>query len=353
MRDTLTKSKILAAVLMTAALFLSGCTVSASSANVGASAASEHAGLPVAVDGAKARSLLRDSLKGKKIAYIPMSLQFDLTAMWGQQFKSLFESLGAEYSQSDPANNVDTQIRMIDSRIDDGVDLLIIQNPDVGVLSQQVQRAQQQGIYVISVNVQGTQSSDAYVGADHTAMAQDLAERMAKDCKAAGKDKVAIVSGFATDSNSIEADKGWEPVFKKQGLKVVSKQQSNYDATKANEIATVVLQQNRDLCGFAVIFDVTALGVAQAVETAGLRGKVGIYNFDASRVWCDALADGRVTAGAAYNASGIAVAAGYAAQELFLVGAPAGSRRVMGYVPHVLADKSNYKNVPGACYGVS
>jgi len=114
MRNTLTKSKILAASLMTAALFLSGCTVSASSANVGASAASDQAGLPVAVDGAKARSMVHDSLKGKKVAYIPMSLQFDLTAMWGQQFKSLFGSLGAEYSESDPANNVDTQIRMID-----------------------------------------------------------------------------------------------------------------------------------------------------------------------------------------------------------------------------------------------
>jgi len=347
------KLKILAACMAVTAVLTTGCTVSAGSANVVSAAESTDGGLPAAVDGVEARSMVHDSLAGKKIAYIPMSLQFDLTAMWGQQFRSLFESLGADYSESDPANNVDTEIRMIDSRIDDGVDMLIIQNPDVGVLSQQVQRAQEQGIYVISVNVQGTQSSDAYVGADHTAMAADLAERMADDCEAAGKDKVAIVSGFATDSNSISADKGWEPVFEKRGLEVVSKQQSNYDATKANEIATVVLQQHPDLCGFAVIFDVTALGVAQAVGSAGLEGKVGIYNFDASRVWCEALEEGRVTAGAAYNASGIAVAAGYAAQELFLVGAPPGTRRVMGYVPHVVADADNYENVPGACYGVN
>jgi ribose transport system substrate-binding protein len=327
--------------------------VSADTADLAAGAGSDDGGLPVAVEGSEARSEVLDSLEGKKIAYIPVSLQFDLTAMWHQQFKSLFESLGAEYSASDPGSDVDAQIRMVDSRIDDGVDMLIIQNPDVGVLSQQVQRAHEQGIYVISVNVQGTQSSDAYVGADYTAMARDLAERMVVDCKAAGKDKVAIVSGFGTDSNSIETDRGWEPVFEKAGLKVVSKQQSNYDPSKANEIATVVLQQNPDLCGFAVVFDVTAMGVVQAVESAGKTGEVGIYNMDASRVWCEAVAEGQVTAAAAFNASGIAVAAGYAAQELFMVGAPAGSRRVMGYVPHTIADKDNYENVPGACYGVN
>ncbi|MGC9667630.1 sugar ABC transporter substrate-binding protein [Planosporangium sp. 12N6] len=319
--------------------------------DAGAAGDGNSGGLPTVVDGAKARSLVHGSVKGKKIAYIPMTLQFELTKLWGEQFRAIFGTLGAEYSQEDAKNDVDAQIRMIDSRIDDGVDMLIIQNPDVGVLSQQVRRAQEKGIYVISVNVQGNQSSDAYVGADYTAMAKDLAGRMADDCTAAGKKKVAVVSGFATDSNSIDADKGWLPVFAARGLQVVSEQQSNYDSTKANQIATAVLQQHPDLCGFAVIFDVTSLGVAKAIESAGAQSKVGVYNLDASSVWCDALADGRVTVGAAYNASGIAVAAAYAAQELFLVGNPPGSRRVMGYVPHVLVDKKNYTTAPGACYG--
>lgn len=334
------------------ALVSSACTVSATGTS-GGSADGEGGGLPVAVDGADARDQLYQSLDGKKVAYIPMSLQFDLTKMWGQQFEALFASMGADYVQEDAANNVDTQIRMIDSHINDGVDVIIVQNPDVGVLSTQVQRAHQEGIYVISVNVQGSQSSDAYVGANYTAMGEMLAERMVADCKAKGRTKVAIVGGFGTDSNDIEADKGWLPVFEKAGIEVVSDQQSNYDPTKANQIATAVLQQHKDLCGFAVIFDVTALGVAQAVESAGVQEKVGIYNFDASAVWCDALRDGRVTAGVAYNASGIAVAAAYQAQALLLAKPAAGSQRVMGYVPHMIVDRSNVATAPGACYGVS
>ncbi len=338
--------------LASLALVTTGCTVSATGSSGGASEAGGE-GLPVAVDGLDAQAQLGESLAGKKIAYVPMSLQFDLTKMWGQQFEAIFDSMGADYSQEDAANNVDTQIRMIDSFINDGVDVLIVQNPDVGVLSTQVQRAHEQGTYVISVNVQGSQSSDAYVGANYTAMGRLLAERMVEDCKAKGRNKVAIVGGFGTDSNDIEADRGWKPVFEEAGMQIVSDQQSNYDPTKANQVATAVLQQHKDLCGFAVIFDVTSLGVAQAVESAGLEDQVGIYNFDASAVWCDALRQGRVTAGVAYNASGIAVAAAYEAQALLLSGAPAGSRRVMGYVPHMIVDKQNVDTVPGACYGVA
>lgn len=346
------------ALLSVAALMAAGCAGVSSGSDSGSdtqgsSSAKESSGLPVALPWDKARDQLRGSLKGKTVAYVPISLQFDLTALWSSQFRDVFENLGATYVEDDPASDVDTQIRMIESRINDNVDVLIIQNPDVGVLTQQVTEAHAKGIYVISVNVQGTQSSDAYVGADYVAMADGLAKRMVADCKAKGKKKVAIISGFGTDSNSIQADAGWTPVFKAAGMDVVSKQQSNYDPTKANQIATAVLQQHPDLCGFAVIFDVTALGVAEAVDSAGQKGKVGIYNFDASRVWCDALKKGDVTAGVAYNASGIAVAAAYEAQALLLKDGKAGSERVMGFVPHTIVDAKNVDNVPGACYGKS
>lgn len=345
--------KTLVIGLASLALIMTGCTVPSTDTPVnpdGNGAVTGSGGLPVAIDGSEAQQMLLGSLEGKHIAYIPMSLQFDLTKMWGQQFEALFDSMGAEFTQEDAANNVDTQIRLIDSHINDGVDVLIIQNPDAGVLSNQVQRAHERGIYVISVNVQGSLSSDAYVGANYTAMGTLLAERMVEDCKAKGQNKVAVIGGFGTDSNDIEADRGWFPVFEAAGIEVVSDQQSNYDPSRANQVATAVLQQHKDLCGFAVIFDVTALGVAQAVESAGLQDTVGVYSFDASAVWCDALREGRVTAGVAYNAPGIAVAAAYEAQALLLVGDPAGTRHVMGYVPHMIVDASNVDSAPGACY---
>jgi ribose transport system substrate-binding protein len=341
------------AALAATGLLVTGCSTGASDNTGGSNGSTDEgsAGLAVTESWDEARGQLYGSLEGKTIAYVPMSLQFELTRMWGEEFKGLFEREGATYLQDDAGNDVDAQIRMIDSHINDGVDVLIIQNPDVGVLTQQVQRAHEEGIYVISVNVQGNQSSDAYVGADYVAMGKELAERIVTDCQAQGKNKVAVLTGFGTDSTSIQAEKGWMPVLEEAGMEIVSHQQSNYDPTKANQVATAVLQKHQDLCAFAVIFDITALGVVEAVEAAGLEGKVGIYNFDASAPWCRALRAGKVTAGAAYNASGISVAAAYQAQSLLLRGAPAGSQRVMGFVPHAIADKDNVDTVPGACYG--
>jgi ribose transport system substrate-binding protein len=348
------KLRLVSFVSLAAAVALTaGCTTGSSDpVTPNASGGAQDAGgLAEVVDPSDARDLLYGSMEGKKIVFVPQTLQVDLISMWGEQFKSIFESLGAEYSEFDAGNDVDAQIRMIDSAIDDEVDLVIIQNPDAGVLSTQVERAHENGIYVIGVNVQGSQSADAFVGADYRSMAEDLAEHLADECDAAGKTQVAIMTGFATDDPSVKAEAGFTAVFDERGLEIVSTQATNYDPTRANEIASAVLQQNPDLCGFALSYDLTALGVAQAIEAAGMQDDVLVYNIDASKTWCDALAAGRVDVGVAFNASGISAAAAFAAQDLFLVGAPAGSRRVMGFVPYALADQSNYETIPGACYG--
>lgn len=349
------KLKRMAAMLLVIGT-LAGCSTGSngSSGGDGAEAADGgNIGLPDVVDWETARTQLYDSLAGKTVAYVPIRLQVDLTSLWGTHLRQAFEMLGAEFLVSDPAGDMDKMVQMVDSHINDQVDMIIIQNPDSGLLSEQVKRAHEAGIYIISLNVQGNQSSDAYVGADYVAMARDLALRMVDDCQAKGANKVAVVSGFGTDSNSTMSAQGWDPVFEENDIEVVSDQQSNYDPTRANEIAATVLQQHPDLCGFIVVWDVAALGVAAAVEAAGLTGTVGIYNQDSSQLWCDALRQGLVTAGTSYHASGIGVAAAFAAQELFLVGDPAGTRSTMGFVPYTIVDSDNVDDTNSACYGAS
>lgn len=310
-------------------------------------------GLPVVTSNEEARNLLHGAVRGKTIAYVPIVLETDLTSLWATHLRQVFDMLGAEFIVSDPAYDLDLQVRMIDSHINDQVDVIIVQNPDVGVLSEQVQRAHEQGIYVIGINVQGNQSADAFVGADYVSIAQDLGHRIVEDCEAAGRNKVAIIDGWGTDSNSISAAEGWEPVFEEAGLEIVSKQQTNYDPARGNEVATTVLQNHPDLCAFAVVWDILALGVAEAVDAAGLRGEVGVYNFDASRTWCEALREGSVTAGGAYHGAGIGIGAGMMAQDLLLIGDEPGTRRTMAYVPHTIVDIDNVDTTSAACYGSS
>lgn len=344
------RSRRFAAAGLLAVAITAGCTSGLPEGDSGAGAGGDGAGLPQVVDVADARSILTKSIKGKRIAYIPISLNYPLNRLWGNVFKSTFKTLGADYTEDDAGGDPDKVIQFVNSRLNEGVDLIIVQNPDVGVLSEQVKRGRENGTYFVSLNIQGAESSDAYVGPDFQAMAADLAQRMVDDCKPSGKKKVAIVSGFGTDAQSVATDKGWEPVFEKAGFDVVSKQQSEFLPTNGNQIATTVLQQNRDLCGFAVIFDGTALGVADAVDAAGLSGKVGVYTIDASKPLCDAIDKGQVTAAVAGNQEALPVAAATAAQQILLVGDPPGTRRTMAFVPHEIVDAKTMDSTPGACY---
>ena len=310
-------------------------------------------GLPEVTDNEEARNLMHNAVEGATIAYVPIVLETDLTSLWATHLEQVFDMLGAELIVTDPAYDLDLMVRELDSHINDQVDVIIVQNPDVGVLTEQTRRAHEEGIYVIGINVQGNQSADAFVGADYVSIAEDLGHRIVEDCEAQGKDKVAIIDGWGTDSNSISAAEGWEPIFEEAGIEIVSKQQSNYDPSRGNEIAATVLQNYPDLCGFAVVWDILALGVAEAVDAAGLAGEVGVYNFDASETWCDALREGLVTAGGALHAAGIGIGAGMMAQDLLLVGDEPGTRRTMSYVPHTVVDIDNVDDTSAACYSSS
>ena len=320
---------------------------------IAAKAADTDKGAKAVMQPAEARAFVHSSLKGKKIAFIPIAYKgFELTGQWGVQLQRTFDNLGAVMTVSDPNFDTNKMVQMIDAKINEGVDMLILHNPDVGVLTAQIKKAQAKGIYVIVVNMISSQSADAFIGADVQSAAADLATRMVKDCKAKNLNKVAIIDGWGPDGFSLGANAGWEPVFKAAGFKVVSKQEGKYDPATANQIAATVLQQNKDLCAFAVNWDIMATGAAQAVDAATLKGKVGVYNLDASATWCKSLRDGSVTAGAAYHVPGIGVAAAVVAQQLFELGNKPGSQRTISYVPHSIVDKTNIDGTSGACYSM-
>jgi ribose transport system substrate-binding protein len=348
MRPSIRHSAVAGLVLV--ALLLTACTSGAETEQGGGDGSAQSKGLPSEGDVGENRQLLLDAMDGAWVAYVPLLAANPLNATWQHAMETSVEQLGGKFTVDDGGNNIDTLIQSLNSRINDGVDVLVIQNPDVGVFSEQIRQAQSQGTYVVSLLTPSTTPADVHIGPDNQAMAAAIAHRMVEDCKPKNRTKVAIINGFGTDAMSISSNRGWKPVFEEAGFEVVSEQNSDFDPTKANQIASTVLQQNRDLCGFAVVFDQTALGASEAVSLAGLQGGVGVYATDASAPTCEALLDGRMTATAAFSADAMGVAAAAAIQRLLLVHAEAGSQRSISYVPFTVADATNIGSVPGACY---
>jgi len=317
-----------------------------------------NSGIPEVIEPLDARDAVHSALEGKRIAFIPILYDgFKLTEQWGSHMERAFTSLGAEFNVYDANFDTDLMIRTIDDLVSkDEVDVLVLHNPDVGVLSKQIEAAQEAGVYTVVVNMISNQSADAFIGADVVSASAAITERAVADCNASGRNKVAVIEGVGPDGFSLQFNAGAQPVLDAAGIEIVSTVQSNWDLSTAAELATTILQQHGDeLCALLLPWDIIAVGAGQAVAAAVAdgtieEGVVGVYNLDSSADWCASLRAGEVTASGSYDVPGIGTGAVLAVQSLLEIGDPPGTRRTVTYVPHVVVDIDNVDSISSACY---
>jgi ribose transport system substrate-binding protein len=151
---------------------------------------------------------------------------------------------------------------------------MIIHNPDVQTYAKLLQRAENEGIYVIQINMGSNYRSSAFVGANWIEIGERDTDAVVKACQ--GKsNKIAIIQGALSAAASAYTLKGVENVLAKNpDIKVVSSQAADWDAAKAKAITQTVLKQNPDLCGIVGFWDGMDIGTAAAVKEAGLTDKV-------------------------------------------------------------------------------
>ena len=223
-----------------------------------------------------ARLAYYKALKGKKIVFVPCAMGFDLTEGWAATMRNLATDVGMDFSIRDPNWNIDAGAQAITSLISQKPDVIVVHNPDVNSYAKLIQRAEQAGIYVISVNMRSSMGSSGFVGADYTRIGEMQAERIVKFCgKGSGTSgKVAIVQGVVTSGASGFARKGVENVLSKHPeVKIVADQAADWDATKARNITATILQSNPDICGVIGMWDVMDTGTAAAVQEFNKRAK--------------------------------------------------------------------------------
>jgi ribose transport system substrate-binding protein len=341
-------------------LLLASCTSGASTPSGGGEpGTSESGGLPEQMQPLQARKLVHESMEGKKVAFVAMLYSgYRVAEEWGVQMKRTFTALGADFEVFDSNFDFDLMSRTVDGLVNsDDVDILVLQNAgDLNLLNQQIKAAQDKGIYVIVLNVMSGQTPDLFVGPDGFSMAQMITERVAKDCKAAGKTDIAVIDGPETDSWSQLVNGGVADIAEKQGLNVLEYTDSKWQTDLANQqAATFVQRYGNDLCAIITPWDPLSIAASQAVKQAEERGvigrdAVGVYSLDASIDGCNAIRDGSIRATVAYDHNSIGFGAGMAAQMYSEVQQGAGTQRTSVFVPHALVDSSNIDRVTFACY---
>jgi len=216
----------------------------------------------------------KDALKGKTVAYVPVAMNFDLTEGWFAGLKKELEPYGMKVIVRDANWSTNAGAQAVTTLITEKPAVMILHNPDVQTYAKLAQRAENEGIYIIQINMGSSYRSSAFVGANWIEIGERDTEAVVNFCK--GKsNKIAIVQGALSAAASAYTLKGVENVLAKNpDIKVVSSQAADWDAAKAKAIVQTVLKQNPDLCGIVGFWDGMDIGTAAAVKEAGLTGKV-------------------------------------------------------------------------------
>ena len=214
------------------------------------------------------------ALAGKTVAYIPVSMNFDLTEGWFAGLKKELEPWGMKVIVRDPNWSTNAGAQALTTLISEKPAVIVVHNPDVQTYARLMQRAEKEGIHIIQINMGSVYRSSAFVGANWIEIGERDTEAVVKACE--GKsNKIAIMQGALSAAASAYTLKGVENVLAKHPqIKVVSSQAADWDAAKAKGIAQTVLKQHPDLCGIVGFWDGMDIGTAAAIKEAGLTGKV-------------------------------------------------------------------------------
>jgi len=216
----------------------------------------------------------KKALEGKTVGFIPVAMGFDLAEGWAAGLKSQLEPSGIKVVVRDPNWNTNAGAQAFTTLIAEKPAVIVIHNPDVQTYAKLIKKAEDEGIYVVQINMRSSQPSTAFVGADWVDVGEKDTQAVVDACK--GKsNKIAIVQGAPTAAASAYTLKGVENVLAKNPqIKVVSNQAADWDAAKAKALTQTVLKQNPDLCGIVGFWDGMDIGTAAAIKEAGLTGKV-------------------------------------------------------------------------------
>ena len=274
----------------------------------------------------------KKALAGKTVGFIPVAMGFDLAEGWAAGLKRQLEPSGIKVVAEKPA-------------------VIVIHNPDVQTYAKLIKKAEDEGIYVVQINMRSAQPSTAFVGADWVDVGEKDTQAVVEACK--GKsNKIAIVQGAPTAAASAYTLKGVENVLAKNPqIKVVSNQAANWDAATAKTLTQTVLKQNPDLCGIVGFWDGMDIGTAAAIKEAGLTGKVFLATSGGGeqKGACDQVKSGAFDLDISYDVP--TQASNMAAMIKWLVqgGVKPGSAKQNIYTTLIPLTKANASN-EGACW---
>lgn len=290
------------------------------------------------------------SFEGKRVAYVPVAMGFDLTEGWAAGLREALEPLGVTFDIRDPNWSTDAGAQALTSLITEKPDVIVVHNPDVQSYARLLKKAEEAGIYVVQVNMRSSYSTDVFVGADYVGMGEQIGNRLVEICSPAnGKSgKVAITQGVLTAAASVYQMQGITNVLSQHPeIQLVSNQAADWDATKAKNIAATVIQQHPDLCAITGFWDVMDVGTAAAIKESG-KDVYLLTQGGGNQSACDGLNNGTYSEVVVYFVPGQARDMATMIKHLLQMKQPPGTTRTTLFTPLTFLTKANM--TPASCW---
>ena len=293
-----------------------------------------------------------ETFKGKKVAFVPVAMGFDLTEGWAALMRGQANRLGYTFEVRDPNFSTDAGAQAISQLITEKPDVIVVHNPDVQSYARLLKKAQEAGIYIVQINMKSAYPTEYFVGADYVDLGVKAADMIVQKCGAGSNKsgKVAIIQGVLTAAASAYQMAGISSVFSKHPeIKIVSNQAADWDSSKARAITQTVIQQNPDLCGAIGFWDIMDVGTGAAIREAGKQDQVFLVTSGGGEQQaCDNIRNGVFGAEMSYDVPGQAHDMNAAIQTLLENKPKPGTMKTIIYTQLNILTKDNVG--PGACW---
>jgi ribose transport system substrate-binding protein len=157
-----------------------------------------------------------------------------------------------------------------------------------------VEKGEAAEVPVLNVNDAVLPGAKQWVGPNQIQNGISAAEYMIENLPAGSQ--VAVIEGQAGVYAAKQRTAGFTDTATDGGLDVVASVPGDWDIAKARDAAATILQQYPDLAGFYANNDGMALGIAEAVNAAGLKGDVMVIGTDGIEDAYNAIRSGDLTA---------------------------------------------------------
>ena len=199
-----------------------------------------------------------------------------------------------------PNNNPATQISMMNTAINQGVDAIFLQPADSVGVGASIKKATAKGIPVITMNIDANQLHAGHVTMNHYYDAMAIAQAMGKQM--GGKGDVVILNAPPGIIIRDLRTNGFKDGMKKYwpNIKVTADQVADWDRKKAQDVFTSLLAANKNIKGVYGVNDSMALGAVDVAKSKSLVGKIAIWGNDGEKDALESIAAGGLS-GTAYT----------------------------------------------------